>query len=145
MLMPQPLRRPLLALLALGCVTVGCSDPVRPANVPAGATFVPFSQSGGWAHCWVDSSANVNRCRTYNIRGERLYRPFKENDDDDVFLRDEGVGVVPAEQLQIDSRNTTWVYVWLKNGVVLVPRNQFENVRAQVRSIKSMMRGSGRQ
>jgi len=71
----------------------------------------------------------VNRCRTYNADGQRLFRPGHENDDDDVFLPYSGRGPVPQDQLQIDIRNTQPDYVWLQNGIVLLPRNNYENLK----------------
>lgn len=86
-----------------------------------------FSKNGGWAYCWLDKSANVNRCRTYNGDGRRLYRFGHENDEDDVFLPYRGSGPVPEDQLLIDSARTQQDYIWLQNGTVLLPRNDYEN------------------
>ena len=121
-----------------GCGYLG--DPVRPASVPAGATPVNFDGAGGWAYCRLDTEANVNRCRTYNAAGERLYLWGHENDEDDVFLRDEGVGPVPEAELQISRIRTSPGHVWLRNGVVLLPRNDFENYKRLVDAIKAGMR-----
>jgi len=99
--------------------------------VPNNATAVAFSKSGGWAHCWLDTTANVNRCRTYNWRGERLYR-FGHEDDDDVFLRYAGTGPVPENELAIDSARTQADYIWLKNGVILLPRNAFDQYKDHI-------------
>ena len=121
-----------------GCGYFG--DPPRPATVPAGATPVNFDGAGGWAYCWLDAEANVNRCRTYNARGQRLYLWGHENDEDDVFLRDEEPGPVPEAELQISRIRTSPGHVWLKNGVVLLPRNDFENYKRLVDAIKAEMR-----
>jgi hypothetical protein len=93
--------------------------------VPEGAVRVPFSETGGWAYCWLDNSAQLNRCRTYNASGSRLYRFQK--DDDDVFLRYQGSGPVPEGDLQIDITHTGPDVIWLQNGVVLIPRNDFDH------------------
>jgi hypothetical protein len=61
----------------------------------------------------------------YNWRGEQLYRFGLESHDDDVFLRYEGTGPVPQADLQIDPQQTQPHYVWLKNGIILLPRNAF--------------------
>ena len=84
-----------------------------------------FSKNGGWAYCWFDSEMQVNRCRTFNAEGERFYRIGKEDDNDDVFIRYEGAGPVPEDQLEIDIVHTVPDAIWLKNGVVLLPRNDY--------------------
>jgi hypothetical protein len=71
----------------------------------------------------------VNRCRTYNCGGRRLYRFGHENDDDDVFLRYQGSGPVPQEELKIDVVHSSRDFIWLENGVVLIPRNDFDHQR----------------
>ena len=111
-----------LSLLGLCCNAAGRK---KPSNVPDGAVEVTFSKEGGWAHCWLDREINLNRCRTYNWRGERLYRPGHDDDADDVFLRYMGSGPVPETGLKIDPARTQVDFVWLFNGEVLLPRNDF--------------------
>jgi hypothetical protein len=113
-----------IAVLFLACA--GWQKRSRPEGVPKGAVPVTFSKEGGWAYCWLDRTINLNRCRTYNADGKRLYRPGHESDDDDVFLRYQGAGPVPESELEIDRGRTAPDYIWLKNGVVLLPRNAFE-------------------
>ena len=128
-----PLKAIVVAL-AMWVVSVGCSNQ-RPPGVPEGATRVSFSKSGGWAYCWLDPAAQANRCRTYNARGERLYRIGKKNDDDDVFLKYEGSGPVPDRDLQIDIIHTEPDFIWLRNGVVLLPRNDYDHQKSVVDEI----------
>jgi hypothetical protein len=139
-------RRVLPAVLVAASMAAatGCEGPVPPPGVPQDAVQVTFSPHGGWAHCWLDMAAGVNRCRTYNWRGERLYRFGLENDDDDVFLRYEGTGPVPQEQLQIDIVQTQSDYVWLKNGVVLLPRNAFDLYKGHIDKQMPYMREAER-
>jgi hypothetical protein len=108
--------------------------------VPAGATPVSFSKEGGWAYCWLDAKENVNRCRTYNAGGERLYQPGHEGDDDDVFLRDDGGTPLADAELQISPIRTSPGHIWLEHGVVLLPRNAFEVNKNLVDQIKTAMR-----
>jgi hypothetical protein len=115
------------AMLAILVTNVACGWQRRPSGVPDGAVRVPFSESGGWAYCWLDKTIHLNRCRTYNSAGDRLYRFRKENDDDDVFLRYQGSVAVPEEELQIDIIHTGPDVIWLQNGVILLPRNDFEH------------------
>jgi len=115
--------------------SAGCFGQRPPAGVPEGATRVSFSKSGGWAYCWLDPATQVNRCRTYNANGERLYRIGKKDDDEDVFLRYEGSGPVPDSELQIDIVHTEPDFIWLKNGVVLLPRNDFDHQKSFVDEI----------
>ena len=114
--------------------SVGCHDQ-RPPDVPEGATRVSFSKDGGWAHCWLDATMQVNRCRTYNASGQRIYRIGKKNDDDDIFLRYEGSGPVPQDQLQVDIVHTGPDVIWLQNGIVLLPRNDYEHQKSVVDEI----------
>jgi hypothetical protein len=129
-----PLRTGRLAtvFLAIFVTAIGCGRHGPPAGVPEGATRVSFSQNGGWAYCWLDTTTQFNRCRTYNAGGERLYRIGKKNDDDDVFLRYEGSGPVAENELQIDIVHTQPDFIWLKNGVVLLPRNDYEHQKSVV-------------
>jgi hypothetical protein len=115
-------------------------EPKRPASVPAVATRVGFSKEGGWAHCWLDADQHINRCRTYNAGGERLYRFGHEGDDDDVFLRDDGGAALADAELKISQFRTSPTHIWLDNGVVLLPRNAFEVNKELVDEIKAAMR-----
>ena len=131
------------AALVAGLALSGCGwghPPRRPETVPPGATPVAFSKEGGWAYCWMDPAINLNRCRTYNTAGERLYRFGREHDEDDVFLPDEGTGPVPEEQLKVDIIHTSPAHIWLENGVVLLPRNDFENQKRWTDSVKAVRR-----
>ena len=120
--------RPWLMMLAPAVAApLICCGPGRPAGVPEGAVPVSLSFSGGWAYCWLDTTIRMNRCRTYSAEGRRLYRFHHENDDDDVFLRYEGSGPVPEDQLKIDVVHSGKDFIWLESGVVLIPRNDFEN------------------
>jgi hypothetical protein len=105
--------------------------------VPKGAVPVSFSSSGGWAYCWLDTTLRLNRCRTYNSDGRRLYRFRRENDEDDIFLRYEGSGPVAQSELKIDVVHSSVDFIWLENGVVLIPRNDFDH---QKRFIDELMR-----
>jgi len=127
----------IVVALPVWLASIGCNDQ-RPPGVPEGAMRVAFSKSGGWAYCWLDPAAQVNRCRTYNATGERLYRIGKKNDGDDVFLRYEGSGPVPASELQIDIIHTEPDFIWLKNGVVLLPRNDYEHQKGVVDEINKI-------
>src|ERR1043166_8852409 len=109
----------------------------RPASVPAEATAVTFSKEGGWAYCWFDAQSNVDRGRTYSANGHRLYRPGRENDDDDVFLRDDGGPPLRDNELKINRARTSPGHIWLDNGVVMLPRNEFELYKQLVDRIKA--------
>ena len=109
-----------------------CCGPSRPATVPDGAVPLPLSSSGGWGICWLDTKMGVNRCRTYSADGRRLYRFGLENDDDDVFLRYQGSGPVLQNDLKIDAVHSSRDFIWLENGVVLIPRNDFEHQKGFV-------------
>jgi hypothetical protein len=97
-----------------------------------------FSKEGGWAHCWLDAEQSLNRCRTYNALGERMYRVRRKNDPDDVFLRYRGTGPVPERELRIDTARTQIDFVWLRNGVILLPRNDFETQKAWIDKIMAL-------
>ena len=129
----RPLRATAVRVAIL-IASAGCYDQ-RPPSVPEGATRVSFSEDGGWAYCWLDTTTGVNRCRTYNASGERIYRIGKKNDDDDVFLRYEGSGPVPQSQLQIDIVHTGPDVIWLQNGIVLLPRNDYAHQKSVVDEI----------
>jgi hypothetical protein len=120
--------------VAILMATAGCYDQ-RPRDVPEGATRVSFSKDGGWAYCWLDTTMQINRCRTYNASGDRIYRIGKKDDDDDVFLRYEGSGPVPQDQLQVDIVHTGPDVIWLQNGVVLLPRNDYAHQKSVVDEI----------
>jgi hypothetical protein len=131
------LRAGMMFLIAVLATVFSYCSPRRPANVPEGAVALSLSSSGGWAYCWVDGGNQVNRCRTYSADGRRLYRFQHENDDDDVFLRYRGSGIVPENELKIDVVHSGKDYVWLESGIVLIPRNDFEN---QKQLIDELMR-----
>src|SRR5262245_24064052 len=134
-------RQWLSAMLAILATTMACGWQRRPGGVPEGAVRVPFSESGGWAYCWLDKAIELNRCRTYNSDGDRLYRFRKDGDDDDVFLRYQGSGSVPEEELEIDIIHTGPDVIWLQNGVVLLPRNDFEH---QKQFVEELMRAGAK-
>lgn len=123
-------------------VVVSCGTacaPNRPPNVPAEATAVNCDE-GGWVHCWVDTHDQVNRCDIFNRVGEPIPRTCCLHDSDNVFVPDEGSGPVAQADLIIDLVHTTSQQVWLKNGVVLLPRNDTTAQRAYVNKIKAIMR-----
>lgn len=101
-----------------------------PSGVPTAAVRVAFSKHGGWVHCWLDPQINLNRCHIYNASGDLIHRLGHEGDPDDVFLRYQGTGPVKTEDLQIDEGRTQPDYVWLRNGVILLPRNDFDTQKA---------------
>jgi hypothetical protein len=130
--------------LALALVaTFICCGPSRPSGVPEEAVPISFSSSGGWAYCWLDATVRVNRCRTYNSEGKRLYRFQHENDDDDVFLRYEGSGPVPEKELKIDVVHSSRDFIWLENGVVLIPRNDFKHQKEFIDELMRVRRKEG--
>jgi len=126
-----------LALIAFALVTACRTE--RPASVPPGATQINWD-TGGWAYCWLDVAMNVNRCRTFNSAGQRLYQPGHDNDDDDVFLPDEGSAPVPEAALRISLVRTSPGMIWLENCVVLLPRNAFDGNKRIVDQMKAYMR-----
>jgi hypothetical protein len=130
--------RPLGFALILA-VSIGCGRPLgRPAGVPLEAIEVGFSKNGGWVHCWVDEAAQVNCCRIYNGGGALLSRFGHDDDPDDVFVPYGGSRIVPESELrQLDLLRTTPEQIWLANGDVLLPRNDFET---QKRSVDNLMR-----
>ena len=135
---------PLARLLAVGvtsCASAACGhESARPSSVPAGVVQVTFSKDGGWAHCWVDIDIQLNRCRTYDWRGQRVYRFGHETDPDDVFLKYEGQGPVAKRDLRIDSARTQPHQVWLENGVILLPRNDFQTQKQDVDEVLRLRR-----
>jgi hypothetical protein len=108
----------------------------RSVAMPDGATAVNFGKSGGWVHCWLDQSIQLNRCQIFNGRGERLY-PLGGDRSDDVFLPYDRSGPVVESDLVIDQTHTSPTQVWLESGMVLVPRSDFEFQRASVERLKS--------
>src|SRR5262245_38678190 len=128
--------RPGAVAVGAALILITACHAARPSTVPEGAVYMPFSSSGGWAYCWVDPAIQLNRCRTYSADGRILYRFGHENDDDDVFLRDEGSGPVPEEQLKIDVVHSSPDFIWLQNDVVLIPRNDFEHQRRFVDELR---------
>jgi hypothetical protein len=124
---------PLILAAALALVSCGAR---RPSSVPEGAVPISFSSCGGWAYCSLDTAIGVNRCRTYSCDGRRLYRFGHENDDDDVFLKYEGSGPVPQRELKIDVVHSSRDFIWLENGMVLIPRNDFEHQKQFVGELK---------
>jgi len=126
-------QRVLVAALCLSGLTFaseGCNRP--PAGVPDGAVPMPYGSTGGWAHCWLDEQHSVNRCRLYNSEGRRLYPSGHEDDDNDIYLRYEGSGPVAAKDLSIDRSMVTLHAVWLKNGEILIPMNDYSFQREGV-------------
>jgi len=97
-----------------------------PDSVPKGATHVPWGASGIWAHCAVSSSTHLVNCRIYNASGVQLRRPNLRDSTDDVYLRFQGNTPLVDEDLEIDPLRTGPVVIWLKNGVILLPRGQYD-------------------
>jgi hypothetical protein len=119
-------RKQTFAILALLLCEVGCTQS-PPAGVPANATRVlTFGRRGGWAYCWFDHQEDVNRCRIYNASGQRLLPLNDKNDPDDVYLKYEGSGPVRESELQINPELTGSIVVWLRNGVALIPRSDYD-------------------
>src|SRR4051794_21029519 len=91
----------LLCLWVFGAPTLGCGR-TRPASVSPAAVWFPMGRLGGWAHCWMDPAARVNRCRVYNGDGQRLYSFGRDGDSDEVFIADDGSGPISDRDLRID-------------------------------------------
>ncbi len=68
-------------------------------------------------------------CITYNRLGQRMYRAGKESDPDDVFLPYRGPAPTSEANLEIEPYRTRADVIHLKNGVFLLPRNQYETYR----------------
>ena len=78
----------------------------------------------------LDSANGLVRCRSWNVDGKRLF-PFCSVDDpinepfppdSDVFVPYGGpVSHLGASDLKIDVQHTARQFVWLENGVVLLP------------------------
>jgi hypothetical protein len=87
-----------------------------PSSVPAGAVEIPtIGKSHGWVACSIESSQT--RCRVFNQLGETI--------TDDVFLPFDG-GVAPtAADLTIEPFETSYEYVRLQSGRLLLPRTNF--------------------
>ncbi len=125
------------AFASLALLISDCGNPIPPRDVPRDATYVAYGKEGGWAYCTLDRTENVNRCRQYNWRGQVIHRQgHEEPDEDDVFLPYEGSGPVLEGDLQIDSDRIIERGIWLRNGVILLPRNDYEN---QKRLIKGFL------
>src|SRR5262245_57384754 len=128
------IRRPAVAVGAALILITACHA-ARPSSVPEGAVYLGLSSSGGWAYCSLDPAIQLNRCRTYSADGRRLYRFGHENDDDDGFLKYRGSGPVREDQLKIDVVHSSRDFIWLENGVVLIPRNDFEHQKQFVEEL----------
>ena len=135
--------RRLLAATVAALVPITACHARRPSTVPEGAVYMGFSSSGGWAYCWLDSTIRLNRCRTYSADGRPLYRFGHENDGDDVFLRYPGSGPVPQDQLKFDTAHSSPDFIWLENGVVLIPRNDFDHQKHFVEELMEARRKAG--
>jgi hypothetical protein len=131
-----------LSLSGVMFVSEGCKRP--PAGVPDGAVPMAYGSTGGWAHCWLDEPHNVNRCRLYNSEGRRLYPPGHEHDDNDTYLRYEGSGPVAAKDLRIDRSMNTLHAVWLTNGQILIPMNDYPFQREGVARLVALRRRNRR-
>ena len=126
------------ALLVSSCLVCSCGRATPPPGVPAQAVNVPIAKDWGWAHCWLDQTAKLNRCRVYNAGGVLLHRfRHDDDDDDDVFVPYEGLAPVPEGDLKIDAKRTSnpWT-VYLVNGAILLPRNDFETQKRWVDFVK---------
>jgi hypothetical protein len=81
-----------------------------------------FSQF--WQHCWFDTAKGQDRCRIYGGRGDIL--------SDDVFFPIDGKGAaLPSDQLTISSGGNSYT-VHLRNGAVLIPRQNFDEIRREL-------------
>ena len=49
-----------------------------------------------------------------------------------MFLTYDGSSPVPQDQLKIDVTHSAATFIWLENGIVLVPRNDFENQKGLI-------------
>jgi hypothetical protein len=87
---------------------------------------VRFARNAGWVHCWLDRDEQLNKCRMYNDQGIVLWRLGPEDVRDDVFLPYGGGNSVPEQQLDIDPDETGLTYVTLRNGIILIPRQQYD-------------------
>ena len=115
----------ILSVLAVA----GCrSGPKRPSGVPPEATAIPIPWGYDWDYCWVDKVKNVNKCIIYNGGGEILYGG--------VFLRYEGTGVIPADQLKINTHHGGEQWIELQNGVILIPESNYAGIKKFVDWIK---------
>jgi hypothetical protein len=68
------------------------------------------------------------------------YISLDEDDEDDVFVRDDGGPPLSQRELQIDPQLTNPGDIWLANGVVLLPRLTFESGKQLVDKDKALMR-----
>lgn len=110
----------------------------RPDQVPPGAIRVPIGSRGGWAHCWVDPSVGLNRCDLYNSYGERIPTAVGTDGYDDVYLPYDGRSAIPAAELTIDPDRSNGGFISLKNGGILIPRNNYEAARKHVDELRSL-------
>ena len=87
-----------------------------PSTVPAGAVEIPMiGKSHGWVTCSIESSET--RCRVFNQLGETI--------TDDVFLPLDGGAAPDVTDLTIEPLETSYEYVRLKSGRLLLPRTNF--------------------
>ncbi|MDO8794403.1 MAG: hypothetical protein Q7J25_07275 [Vicinamibacterales bacterium] len=88
---------------------------------------MPFAAEGGWAYCWLDETIHLNRCRTYNWRGQQFFGS-RLSEGDDVFLPFDGGPAMATPDLVIDPFRTGPDEVWLVNGRILLARGNFERL-----------------
>jgi hypothetical protein len=115
--------------------------PRRPVNVarsavflfglPVGAPF-PIPKRGTWVNCWLDEEHGVNRCSAVWADGTFIY--------EGSFVRFEGTGPVPQNELQIDTKaigdsvyfkGATIPIIHLRNGTILIPAEASEEAERQ--------------
>ncbi|MGH9529691.1 MAG: hypothetical protein ACRD2S_07220 [Terriglobales bacterium] len=128
----QLLLNGILVALIVGLWWYFVVIPHRPKGVPTDATPVLALGDYNWTYCWLDEAENVNRCQIFNRNGEPLY--------DEVFLRYEGQGPVPAADLKIIREQNGGGVQWirLENGVILIPKSRYDRIRQLIdRQIKS--------
>jgi len=121
----QPLHWVNLTVVAVAVVLLawwqfGTPDPVRPPNVPSGATMVGIPFGVNWDYCWVDKLANENKCQIFDKGGGILY--------EGIFQRYKGSGLVPDPELKITQRGgEQWIE--LENGVILIPKTDYDRIK----------------
>lgn len=95
--------------------------PPRPANIPQFATYVAGPKGrGNWTWCSVGDERQANICHICNVQGEVLY--------EGVFLRYEGTGVVPRQNLKISQRSgPQWIE--LDDGTILIPGSDYPQIK----------------
>ena len=64
-------------------------------------------------------------------------------DDDDVFLPYSGSGPIPNDELGIDVVHSGSTFIWLQNGVILLPRNDYENQKQLIDELMRVRKESG--